>query len=254
MSICTPRAICNSFSSSVRQSVRAPSDFFRGGDAGEVGNRLGDALRSGRRQQRRRTDHRTLVPPFGFAQCRRQRTQNASGTLKSGQLGPAAVEHVAEIRVERIAPAEAVLLLSPVLLRGGVQARQGSHYTDDMRVLRPGIMQAVSIEQSAAQHLGDILPSDGLNAFLPLPPDDVEQVGLQGLAQIVVLALIGSEQGDHHGRPIHLGDGLHEMLEEIHDALAPDLAQSRLPPRVHQHFVHQNQCAESLLPWESQAG
>ena len=98
--------------------------------------------------------------------------------------------------------------------------------------------------------MGDILTSDGLNAFLPLPPDDVEQVGLQGLAQIVVLALIGSEQGGHHGRPIHLGDGLHEMLEEVHDPLAPDLAQSRLAPRVHQHFVHQNQCAESLLPGE----
>ena len=227
---------------------------LRSGDAGEIGNRLGNTLRTGSGQQRCRTDHRTLVPPFGFAQRRRQRTQNASGTLKSGQLRPAAVEHVAEVRVERIAPAEAVFFLPPVLLRGGVQARQGSHHADDVRVLRPRIMQAVRIEESAAQHLGDILPSDGLNAFFPLPPDDVEQIGLQGLAQIVVLALIGSEQGGHHGRPVHLGDGLHEMLEEIHDPLAPDLTQSRLAPRVHQHFVHENQGAEVPASGVSQAG
>ena len=95
--------------------------------------------------------------------------------------------------------------------------------------------------------MGHILPSDRLDPFLPLPSDDVEQVGLQILAQIVVLALIGSEQGGHHGRPVHLGDGLHEMLEEVHDSLAPDLAHARLAPRIHQHFVHENQGAESLL-------
>ena len=120
--------------------------------------------------------------------------------------------------------------------------------------MRPGVggARALRLEQAPPQHLRDVLLPHGLDAFLLLPPDDVEQVGLEGLAQRVLLALIGGEQGRDEGRPVHLGDGLREMLEEVHDPLPPDLPHARLAARVHQHLVHQDQGGEPPLLGEGQ--
>ena len=94
--------------------------------------------------------------------------------------------------------------------------------------------------------------ADGLYAFLLLPPDDVEEVGLQSLAQVVVLVRIGGEQRCHQSRPVHPGDGLHKMLEEVHDPLPRDLVHARLPARVHQHLIDQNQGAKVPLRRDGQ--
>ena len=149
--------------------------------------------------------------------------------------------------MEGIALAEPFFLLAPLPPGGGVEPRQGAHDADDMSIVPPGIPQAVRLEQAPPQHLRNIFPADGLDAFLLLPPDDVEQVGLESLAQLVLPALIGGEQRRDEGRPVHLGDGLHEMLEEVDDPLSPDSVHARLAARIHQHLVDQNQGCESPL-------
>ena len=217
-----------------------------------LGHGIGYPIRAGRRQQRCRPDHRTFIPTLGVPQRGRQGAQNAPRALEPRQLRPAAVEHVAEVRVERIALAEPFFLVAPILLHGRIQARQGTHDADDVGLMRPGIAKAGRFEQAAAQHLRDIFPADGLHALFPLPPDDVEQLGLNGLAQLVLLGLIGCQQRRDKGRPVHLCDGLHEMLEEVHNSLSPDLAHARLAARVHQHFIDQDQGAEPLLLREGQ--
>ena len=154
--------------------------------------------------------------------------------------------------MERIALAEPLLLLAPLPLRGGVEAGEGAHDPDDLGVMRPGLARVLRLEQAPLQHLRDVLLPDGLDPFFLLPPDDVEQVGLEGLAQRVLLARVGGEQGRDEGRPVHLGDRLHEVLEEVDDPLPPDRRDARLAARVHQHLVHQDQGGEPPLPGEGQ--
>jgi len=154
--------------------------------------------------------------------------------------------------VERIALAEPLLFLASILLHGRVQARQGAHDADDVGLMRPRIAKAGRFEQAAAQHLRDIFPADGLHTLFPLPPDDIEQLGLNGLAQLILPGLFGCQQRRHQGRTVHLGDGLHEMLKEVRDPFSPDLAHPRLATGVHQHFVDENQGAETLVLREGQ--
>ena len=220
---------------------------LRSGDAGQIRHRLGYPIRSRRGQQGGRPDHRTPVPPFGVAERRRQGAENSTGALEPRQLRPAAVEHVAEVGVEGIALAEPLLLLAPIPSRVGVEARQGAHDADDLGAVRAGIAQAVRLEQAPAQHLRDVLAADGLHPCLLLPPDDVEEIGLERLAQPVLLAPIGGKQRRDESRAIHLGDRLHEGLEEVHDPLAPDLAHTRLAARVHEHLVDEDQGTETPL-------
>ena len=75
---------------------------------------------------------------------------------------------------------------------------------------------------------------------------------MEGLAERVLLARIGGEQRRDEGRPVHLGDRLHEMLEEVDDPLPPDRSDARLAARVHQHLVHQDQGGEPPLLREGQ--
>ena len=116
-----------------------------------------------------------------------------------------------------------------------------------MWLVRPGIPRAVRFEEPAPQHLRNVFLADGLDAFLLLPPDDIEQIGLERLAEIVMLVVIGGEQRRDESRSVHFGDRLHEMLEEIHDPLAPELSHARLAARVHQYLVDQDQGAETPL-------
>ena len=92
-----------------------------------------------------------------------------------------------------MAPAEPIFFLVPLLLRAGVQAGQGPHDSDHLRVARGRVVEAAGLEEAAAQHLGHVFLADGQYAFLLLPPDDVEELGLQRLAQGVVLVRIGGE-------------------------------------------------------------
>ena len=149
--------------------------------------------------------------------------------------------------MEGIAPAESRFFLPAVLLRGGVQISQGAGDPDHLCVMRRRVAKAVRLKEAAAQHLGHFSFADGLDAFLPLAPNDIEEVGLQCLAYVVVLVWIGGQQRRHQSRPVHPGDRLHEMLKEVHDPLPPDLTHPRLPAGVHQHFIDQNQGAEALL-------
>ena len=62
------------------------------GDAGELAHSFRDTSPAGRGQQGRQPDERRGIPPFGLAQRRRQRPQNAARSLEPFELGPAAVE------------------------------------------------------------------------------------------------------------------------------------------------------------------
>ena len=128
-------------------------------------------------------DYRAFIPPFGVSQCRRQCAQDAPGALKPLQLGPATVEHVDQVGMEGVTLAESVFFLTPVLLRGRVQIRQAAHDADDVRIIGVRVANAIRVEQPSPQHLGHVFPADGLDASLTLAPDDVKEIGLQGVPE-----------------------------------------------------------------------
>ena len=96
-------------------------------------------------------------------------------------------------------------------------------------------------EEASAQHLGHVLPLHRLDALLPLPVEDVEDLLGQLLAESVALCGIGCEQRGDQGAAIDPDRCLAKILEEIDQPGTPALRHRRLFAGVHQHFVDQHQ-------------
>ena len=129
-----------------------------------------------------------------------------------------------------------------------VQAGQLPHRPDRLRTPRLGVPQRRRLEEPAPQHFRHVLPSDRLHALLSLPAEHVEQIADQPLALgALLLGGIGSKEGCDQRRTVHLRCRLHEVLEEIDDAIPPHGVLAGLLPRVHQDLVDQNERSEAAL-------
>ena len=134
---------------------------------------------------------------------------------------------------------EARFLGGPFLRRRVVEAGQPLHHADGVR---PEGLDVFRGEETAPQDLRHVFLLDRLHPFLALAPEHVEQPRHQRAAELPpLLAGIGRQQRGHDGRPVHLGDRLGQILEEVLDAAAPDRVDARLLAGVHQHLVHQDQ-------------
>ena len=207
----------------------------------QILHRFGNARFARRGEQGCGADQRACIPLPGGAQRRREGSQKAPRALERRQLRPLAVEHVREIRVEGEAGEEPRFLRRTILGHRFVQLGQLAHHADHVGAVRLFVAQPFALEKTAAQHLRDIFPPNGLHAFLALAPNHREQ-GIAHLdAQRILLVRIGCQQRRHHRRLIHLANRRHQMLEEIDDARLPLGIQPDLLAGVHEHFVHQHQ-------------
>ena len=140
---------------------------------------------------------------------------------------------------------EAVLCPGLVFRDRLVELGQAANDRDGL--VAPHIVVGHLLEEASPQHLRHVFFAHGLDAFLALPPEDREQVALEKAAHVALfLRRVGGEKRRHDRRPVHLGDGLVQVLEEVADAVAPDRIQPSLLASVHQHFVHQNQRAHAV--------
>ena len=217
----------------------------------QLADRFGDGGHAGFAEKDSRPHNRTTVPrlrvPQGCCEC----TKNSPGTLKALDLSPAAVEHIREIGVEREAVEEAFLGFVPCLPGRLVKLRYPLHDTDDVWLVGAAVTDALGLEETASQDLGDVLLLDGLNALLALAPEYVRQVAQDFLAQRIVLpAGLGCEKGGDDRRPVDPGHGLREVLEEVLEVCHPVASTNGTCASVHHDLVQQNQSggAVPLLP------
>ena len=201
-----------------------------------------------RPKQGRRADERTRIPRLGLAQGGGQRAEDAARPLEAGELRPAAVEDVGQVRVERETLLEPAFLLALRPGRRLVEPGQLAHRADRLGPPSRPVAQRLRLEEPAPQDLRHVLALDRLNALLPLPAEDVEEIPDQSLALVApLLGRVGGEQRRHHRRPVHLGHRLRQVLEEVDDAVAPHAVPARLLPRVHEDLVDQDQRAQTPL-------
>ena len=227
--------------------IRRPAFAAGIHDVGQVLHRFGNARFAGRCKQRGRADQWACVPLPRAAQGRGQRAQNASRALERRQLRPLAVEHVREVRVEGKTGEKPRFLGGTILGRGLVQLGEFAHHADDVRLVRIFLLQAFALEETAPQHLRDILPRHRLHALFALPPHHREQFVAHSEPDCILLLRIGGEQRSDHRGAIHLADRRHQMLKEIDDARLPLGVQPDLLAGIHQHLVNQHQSAEAPL-------
>ena len=224
-----------------------PLGLLAGRHPGQFRKRRRRALGPRRREEHRRPDQRTRVPRRRFPQPDRQGAENPARPLEAVELGPAAVEDVGEVGVERIAGVEPLLLRPRVLLHPLVEPPEVAHGGDHVVPVAVGMRQVLGDEEAAAEHLGHVLLRHRLHALLLLPAEHVEEVPHQQLAfRVALLRRIGGEERRHQRRPVHPRDRLHEVLEEVLDAAPPGGAHPRLLAGVHEHLVHQDQGGASL--------
>ena len=150
--------------------------------------------------------------------------------------------------MEREALLEPALLLALRPGRRLVEPGQLAHRADRLRPPGRPVAQRLRLEEPASQHLRHVLALDRLNALLPLPAKDVEEIADQPLPLVaLLLRRVGGKQRRHHRRPVHLGHCLRQVLEEVDDAVSPHAVPARLLPRVHEDLVDQDQRAEAPL-------
>ena len=162
------------------------------------------------------------------------------------QLRPLGVEDVGQIRVEGIAVEEALLRVHAVLAHGLVDPGDAGHRRGDVRTEGTAIGDRFGGEEAPAEHFGHVLLLHRLDAFLPLPVEDVEDLLGQRLAERVALRGVGREQGGDQGAAIDLDHRLAERLEEADQPAAPVPRHRRLLAGVHQHLVDQDQGREPI--------
>ena len=202
----------------------------------------------GRGQQGGGADERARVPLLGLAQRGGEGAQDAARALEACELRPAAVEHLGEIGMEGEARAEAFLRGRLLPGRRVVEPCEAPHHPDHVRPEDARVPDILRLEETPAQHLRHVLLLYRLHPFLALAPEHVEEPGDQlGAQRAPLLAGVGGQQRGHHRRPVHLGHGLGQVLEEILDAVAPYRIEPRLLAGVHQYFVHQDERREPLL-------
>ena len=128
-----------------------------------------------------------------------------------------------------------------------VEPCEAPHHPDHVRTEGARVPDVLRLEEAPAQHLRHVLLLHRLHPFLALAPEHVEEPGDQlGAQRAPLLAGVGGQQRGHHRRPVHLGHGLGQGLEEVLDAVAPYRIDPRLLAGVHQHFVHQDERREPL--------
>ena len=129
-----------------------------------------------------------------------------------------------------------------------VELGERPHHADHVRPERGGVLHRLRLEEPAPQHRRHLLLAHRLNPLLTLPPEHVEQPGDQFAPQVAaLLAGVGGQQRSDDRRPVDLGHGLRQVLEEVGDAIAPHGVGAGLLAGVHQHFVDQDQRGQPAL-------
>ena len=101
--------------------IRGPTGTAGIRHIGQFLHRVRSRRLAGRGQQGRRANQGARIPLLRFAQGGGQGAQNASGALEALQLGPAAVEHIGQVWMEREALQKAGFRLRSILGRGFIQ-------------------------------------------------------------------------------------------------------------------------------------
>ena len=196
---------------------------------GQIADRFGDCGHARRAKQDGGPHQRAFIPGLRIPQRRRQGAQDAARALEALDLGPAAVEDIRQVRVEREAVQKALLGILARPPGGLVEPGDPLHDADHMRPEGGPVADAVGLEKAAGQHLGHVLLLHGLDPLLALAAEHVGEVAQDPSAQRIVLPVgLGRQQRGDDGRPVDLRHGLRQVLEEIAQVRRPVPA---APPR-----------------------
>ena len=217
-------------------------DLFGRRHPGQLREGRRSALRPRRPEQHRRPDNRARVPRRGFPQADRHRAKHPARALEAVELRPTAVEDLGQVGVEREAGVEPLLFHLRILPRLIVEPAEVADGGDHVMAVAVRIREVLGNEEATAQHLGHILLPHRLHALLFLAAEHVGEIRHQQFSfRVALLRGIGGEQRRHERRPVHPGNRLHEILEEVLNAAPPDGAHPRFLAGVHEDFVHQDQ-------------
>ena len=178
--------------------------------------------------------------------------EHTARSLETRELGPLAVQHLREVRVERVATQEPLLRLRTQAPRLLVHVGDALQRGDDVRSEGVPAGNRLGGEEPPPQHLGYVFLDDRLDGFFPLTLEDRVKIAQQLASRGVALRRIGGKQGCDDAAAVHLRGGLGQILEEVHKAVAPLRILRDLLARVHQYLVDQNEHSDARLHWDLQ--
>ncbi len=102
-------------------------------------------------------------------------------------------------------------------------------------------------EEASAQHFRHVFFHDGLDGFLSLALEDIVKPALKFSSEGIAFAQVACQQRRHDTAAVHLRCRLGQVLEKVDHSILPPRVSSHLLPHVHQHFVNEDQNAQSLF-------